>query len=160
MQHSKAKWIIILLLPVFVGCKTFHAEIHIPAEPDVIWSVLTDETLYPKWHTVLSPVEGEVLKEGGTVQYNVKEKDGSEYVAEVTVLEMTEGKKLNQKGGLPGLLTFNHTYLLEPSEGGTRLIQHEEYSGVFLLFWDTSWIEPAYQKSNENLRELVINRQQ
>jgi hypothetical protein len=68
---------------------------------------------------------------------------------------MIKEKKLNQAGGIPGFLTQDHTYLLEPVDGGTRLTQHEEFRGIYLLFWDTSWIEPAYQKSNENLRGKV-----
>jgi hypothetical protein len=68
---------------------------------------------------------------------------------------MIKEKKLKQAGGIPGFLTQDHTYLLEPVEGGTRLTQHEEFRGIVLIFWDTSWIEPAYQKSIENLRNMV-----
>ena len=52
-------------------------------------------------------------------------------------------------------MTFDHTYLLEAVEGGTRVTQHEEYRGIGVLFWDASWVEPAYSKVNEALRDRV-----
>ena len=62
---------------------------------------------------------------------------------------------LNQRGGIWGMLTFDHRWELEPVEGGTRLVQHEEYRGLFLPFWDYSWVEPAYAKANEGLKRRV-----
>ncbi|MEW8525615.1 MAG: hypothetical protein AB2552_21490 [Candidatus Thiodiazotropha endolucinida] len=46
---------------------------------------------------------------------------------------------------------------LRPTENGTRVIQHEEYRGISIWFWDYSWVEPTYQKANEALKNRVIN---
>ena len=40
-------------------------------------------------------------------------------------------------------------------DGGTRVVQHEEYRGLGVWFWDASWVEPAYSKANEALRDRV-----
>ncbi len=155
MKLFNFKWIILGFLTICVGCETIHTEISIPAEPDLIWSVLTDEKSYKDWHTVLAPVEGEKFQEGATVRYYWKGNDGSQNEVKTKIVEMIKEKKLKQAGGIPGFLTQNHIYLLEPVDGGTRLTQHEEFRGIVLIFWDTSWMEAAYQKSNENLRDRV-----
>ena len=69
---------------------------------------------------------------------------------------MIEKKKLNQFGGMRGILTFDHQWLLEPVEGGTKVIQHEEYRGIGVWFWDYSWVEPAYTKANDALKKRVM----
>ena len=51
------------------------------------------------------------------------------------------------------MLTFNHQYILQPEDGGTRIIQHEEYRGLGVWFWDESWVTPAYASINEALGE-------
>ena len=55
------------------------------------------------------------------------------------------GQELNQFGGLRGVLTFDHTWRLEPVAGGTRVTQHEEYRGIGVWFWDPAWVEEAYR---------------
>ena len=51
-------------------------------------------------------------------------------------------------------------WLLEPVDGGTRVIQHEEYRGIGVWFWDASWVEPAYTQANEALRDRVLQIQE
>ena len=43
------------------------------------------------------------------------------------------------------MLAFDHTWRLEPVPGGTRVIQHEEYRGIGVWFWDPAWYEVAYR---------------
>ncbi len=158
MKLFNSKWISLFLSLVCVGCKTVHTEIIIPVEPEVIWSVLMDETSYKNWHSVLVPLEGEKIKEGNKLKYTMTGKNGKKIEINLTVIEIVKERKLNQYGGLWGVMTFNHTYLLEPVDEGTRLIQHEEFRGIFIPFWDASWLEPAYQRSNEALRDRVVHQ--
>lgn len=158
MKRFYSKWAFLLfLLPVCVGCKTVHTELIIPAEPEAIWSVLMDETSYQEWHSVLVPLEGQDIKKSKKLKYTMTDGGGKKIVINLTVKEMIPEKKLNQSGGLWGVMTFDHTYLLEPIDGGTLFIQHEEFRGIWIPFWDASWLEPAYQKSNEALRDRVIH---
>ncbi len=157
MRKCKFEWIFLLgIIPVLLGCKSVHTELFIPAESEVIWSILMDETSYKEWHPVLVPLEGEKLKEGETLKYTMISPNGKNSEVEAKVVEMIENKKLNQYGGIWGIMTFDHTYLLEPVDGGTRLIQHEEYRGVYVPFWDPGWVETGYQKANAALRDKVI----
>ena len=69
---------------------------------------------------------------------------------------MAKPGELNQGGGIFGILTFDHRWLLEPVEEGTRVTQHEEYRGIWVWFWDAGWVEPSYRKANEALRDRII----
>ena len=136
------------------GCSSVHTERVVPAPPEAIWAVLTDAPGYETWNPVLYQVEGE-FREGAELNYQMRQPDGTESAIQATVKKMLPGRELNQGGGVPGLLTFDHRYLLEPVDGGTRVVQHEEYRGVGVLFWDNSWVEPAYASVNEALGRRV-----
>ncbi len=156
---KKGKWValiaamigvIVMALALF-GHKVVHTEIVIPAPPAEVWAVLTDAPRYEEWNPVLVRVEG-AYREGAELTNLVREPSGKESVMTSTVIRMTDERELNQFGGIRGLLTFDHQWLLEPVDGGTRVIQHEEYRGLGVWFWDASWVEPAYSKANEALR--------
>ena len=156
MKIFKTKWIVYLILLIFLGCKAVHTEITIPADPEMIWSVLTDSSGYKAWNPVLVPIEGD-LREGAKIKYQMTEPDGKQSEITARVRKMVELTVLNQTGGIPGILTFDHQWLLEPVDQGTRVTQHEEYRGVWVWFWDASWVEPAYRKVNEALKNRVVH---
>jgi hypothetical protein len=156
MKILNPKWIVFCLLPIYMGCKAVHTEITIPAEPEIIWSVLTDVSEYKAWNPVLVPIEGD-LREGEKLKYQVTQADGKQSPIMAKVKKMFKFKELNQGGGIPGLLTFDHKWLLEPVDEGTRVTQHEEYRGIWVWYWDSSWVKPAYRKVNEALRDRVIH---
>ena len=147
--------ILLLIVSSFFSCTSVHTELFIPADPEEIWSVLIDAQGYKEWNPVLVPIKGEI-REGEILMYRMTQPHGEQSELEAEVIKIDERKKLNQYGGVPGLLTFDHTYLLEPADSGTLLIQHEEYRGIGVWFWDNSWVEPAYAKVNEALRERVM----
>lgn len=136
------------------GKKTFHVETMIPAPPEMIWKVLMDQANYEKWNTVLIPKDGE-LKEGATISYEMRDDKGETSLIKIKVAKLEPNKELNQKGGIPGILSFNHRYILEPVNNGTKLIQHEIDQGLGMWFWDSSWIEPAYKKSADGIKALL-----
>ncbi|MCE2484030.1 MAG: SRPBCC domain-containing protein [Desulfurellaceae bacterium] len=154
MTLLHAKWFLSLLLLTVGGCHSVYTELTIPAGPEEIWPILTDAPGYQEWNPVFVHVEGE-YREGGTLQYQMKSPDSEQMAVQATVKKLVPNKELNQYGGFPGVLTFSHTYLLEPVDGGTRVIQKEEYRGIWVPFWDSSWVEPAYNKVNEALQDRV-----
>lgn len=66
---------------------------------------------------------------------------------------------LNQFGGYPGVITSDHHYVLQPKDGGTHVTQREDYTGLYVHFWDADWLEPAYSKVKKALRAEVLRRQ-
>jgi hypothetical protein len=104
---------------------------------------------------VLIPIEGDI-QQGEKLKYRMIQPDGKESEVKAKVLEATQEKMLNQFGGIWGILTFNHKWLLDPVNGGTRVTQHEEYRGIGVLFWDYGWVEPTYAQANEALKKRVM----
>ncbi len=159
MLWSFTKWGIPALLVIVVAGslatrKTFRVERTIPAPPEAVWEVLLDTAAYPEWNPVFVEVDGDYVK-GERVLNKVRDPSGA--ILEMTALvETLEPRaELRQSGGTPGILTFDHRWLLAPTEGGTRVVQHEVDRGIGLWFWNADWIEPAYSSVNEALAERV-----
>ncbi len=161
--RSLVKWgvpaaVLIVLIVAVTGTlatrKTFLVEIWIPAPPEAVWEVLIDTRAYPQWNPVFVGVNG-AYAEGETVLNRVREPSGAILEMTATVETLLPSAELRQSGGIPGILTFDHRWLLEPVEGGTRVIQHEVDRGIGLWFWSSDWIEPAYAAANAALAERV-----
>ena len=141
-----------------LGHKVVHTEIVVPASTEAVWSVLTDPVGYADWNPIFVRVEGE-YRQGADMRYRMRDHKGNESDVKSKVVRLEEQQVLNQFGGMRGILTFDHTWRLEPVEDGTRVIQHEEYRGVGVWFWDASWVAPMYQRANEALRARVLETQ-
>ena len=146
---------VVLAALASAGCKSVDAQLTIAAPPEKIWSVLMDGDHYGEWNPVLVEVEGE-FREGATLTYQMMTESGEPTEVEARVVKLDPGHELNQAGGIWGVLTFDHHWLLEPVEGGTRVTQHEDYTGIGVQFWDPSWFESAYGRGNQALRDRVL----
>jgi hypothetical protein len=160
MISRRIKWSAILIGATVMalsltGCATVHTEIEIKATPEEVWSVLMDKEGYTEWNPVLIPVEGNLV-EGEKLKYRMINHDGTESLVDTKVIKLEEQKLLNQYGGIPAILTFNHKWILEPIADGTRVTQHEEYRGIGVWFWDYGWVEPTYAKANAALKVQVV----
>ena len=152
MALLKSKWflfvgipLIILIILYFLGRKSVHAEIKINASPSEIWSILIDKSSYNEWNTVLIPIKGDLI-EGETVEYKFYQDENTKTVIPSKVKKMIENELLNQGGGIPGVLTYNHQYILEETQEGTRLTIHEDYRGIGVPFWNPSPVHKAYER--------------
>ena len=85
----------------------------------------------------------------------MKSPDGTETPVSSRVEKIVVNREINQVGGIPGILTFDHTWRIEPTDGGTKVIQHEEYRGIGVLFWDPAWVEDAYDEGNLGLSDYL-----
>lgn len=146
--------LVALVIGSLVSRKDVHTERVIPATPDAIWAVITDAAGYAAWNPVLihAPTAHVV---GATIEYTLREPNGREYPIKAKVLKMDANRELHQRGGIPGVLTFDHQYLLEAVHGGTKVTQHEVYRGIGVWFWNEGWVEPAYASVNEALEARV-----
>lgn len=163
MIRRIATWVAVplVLLAIVSACtsKEFRAETVIPAPADRVWEVLIDTEAYPEWNPVFVNVDG-TYAEGATVMNSVMFPDGNAVDMNANVDVFAPGKELRQSGGIPGVLTFEHRWLLEQADVGTRVVQHEVDRGFYLWFWDSDWVEPAYQKVVEALKERVLATQE
>ncbi len=156
-----SRWIVVvgavLLLVAALALfsrKSVRAEVVIQAEPSEIWAMIVDPASYPDWNPIFVSVNG-TYDEGATLDVDMKSPDGSISAVQARVKTIVLNSELNQVGGMPGLLTFDHTWTLKEVDGGTRVTQFEEYRGIGVLFWDPAWVEEAYRQANQNLKERV-----
>lgn len=137
------------------GCATVRTEIAIDATPEEIWAVILDTQAYSSWNPVLIKAEGK-FQEGRKITYQIKEPSGKQYEFEAKVKKIIPHNFINQRGGIFGILTYDHKYILEPAANGTKVVQHEDYRGVYVHFWNHDQMEDAYKKSNEALKTRVM----
>jgi hypothetical protein len=144
----------VLIILVFTGNKSVHHEITINADPEKVWDILTDMDEYPSWNPVMELLEGTV-QEGNKVKYKFTQDENTTSEIGATVLQVTPNKLLNQKGGIPLVLTFNHKYILESTGNSTKVIIHEDYTGIGVNFWNTQPVQEAYKRLNIALKNQV-----
>ena len=158
--------IAILASPILTGCSSMnniskslgHHEVYtetvIAAEPEEVWAVITDAPNYKNWNPVITNAEG-TYAEGATIINTVVEDGKKPTEIKSKVVKFKPPFHLNQFGGYRGIITFDHHYILEKVDAGTKVIQKEEYTGFYVNFWDSAWVEPAYQRVNEALKQEV-----
>lgn len=115
-----------------------------------------DEANYEKWNQVLIPIEGDI-KKGNNLRYKLIQLNGNAIEIGMKVVQLVPLKLLNQRGGIPGIFTFNHQYILEPIGNNTKVTIHEDFKGIVVLFWDVNWVQQAYINLNKSLRQYVLN---
>ena len=116
-----------------------------------------DTAAYGEWNPVFIKVEGSYAV-GGTVLNTFKDPSGKLFDVTNKVEALEPNRLLRQKGGFTGILTFDHQWLLEPVEGGTKVTQYEIDRGLYVWFWDDSWIIPKYTEVLQALDIEVMSR--
>lgn len=159
MNFLTSKWflitailVVIFLVLYFLGKKSVHHEISINATPQKVWKVLTNMSAYDEWNPTMKLVNGEI-KVGNKVTYQFTQDENNISEIPATVKQIIPNKLLNQSGGIPFVLTYNHKYILEPENGGTKVTIHEDYSGIGVNFWNPKPVELAYERLNKALKE-------
>ena len=137
--------------------KTYRVEQTISATPEAVWAVLMDTAAYGEWNPVFVKVEGSYAV-GRTVLNTFKDPSGKLFDVTNKVEALEPNRLLRQKGGFTGMLTFDHQWLLEPVEGGTKVTQYEIDRGLYVWFWDDSWIIPKYTEVLQALDIEVMSR--
>ena len=148
--------LLVLLLLLIMGRKSVKTEISVETSPNEVWSVLTDISKVRDWNNILVPIEGK-LEEGNTIKYEFYQDDNAKAaVMNAKVKQLIPSKLINQTGGIPGILTFNHSYILEQTATGTSIQIYEKYRGIMVPFWNPKPVEKAYAKLLLSLKERVI----
>ena len=157
MKYLLSGALVLLIAAAVFSNKTYKVERVINASPDAVWDVLMDTASYGDWNPVFIKVVGS-YEPGGTVQNTFQAPSGETFDVTNRVTEVVPQKLLRQKGGMTGIITFDHQWQLEPVEGGTRVTQYEIDRGLYVWFWDDSWIIPGYTKTLDALAEQVAAR--
>ena len=138
-----AALLVVVVLAVLLPRKSVHAELVIDASPEEVWAVITNTATYGEWNPIFESVAG-TFAEGETMAISMQLEDGSFTPVEAVVEAMVPNRELHQRAGFPGVLTADHQWLLQETPDGTRVIQHEEYRGVGVLFYDPAYVQVLY----------------
>ncbi len=139
--------------------KRLSAHVDIQATPDRVWKVLTDLAAYPQWNPFIVRAEGAVSP-GQQLTLTMQPAGGRAMTLRPRLVEVAINRTLRWRGklGIPGLMDAEHTFLLQPQAGGTRLIQQETFRGLLVPFVSRSLDRstmPAFVAMNEALKDRV-----
>lgn len=143
-----------LLILYWIGKKSVHSEIIIEATPKQVWEVLLDTDKYSDWNPTMELLAGE-LKVGNTVRYKYIQSENNQSEIPARVKKIVAEKLLNQGGGLPFILTYDHSYSLSSVENNTKVVIHEDYEGIYVPFWNPQPVQMAYERLNKALKNRV-----
>ena len=156
-----SKWTIIIAIVIaaiiilyFTGKKSVHHEIMIQAKPEKVWQVITTTDQYNEWNPTMLVLEGK-LEEGNKVKYRFTQDENNQSEIPATVKKIVPHQLLNQYGGIPLILSYDHTYSLQEENGVTKVIIHEDYRGIGVNFWNPKPVQDAYARLNQALKKRV-----
>ena len=143
--------ILLLVLAALIPKKSVQAEVYTDATPAEVWQALMDTASYGEWNPIFTAVRGR-FREGGTMGLTMTLEGGSSSELETQVMVLETDRLLNQTAGIPGVLTANHSWIIEPTAQGTRVIQFETYRGIGVWFYDPSYVQVLYQQGLDALK--------
>ncbi len=143
--------------------KRLSAHVDIQAAPERVWDVLTDLSAYPEWNPFIVRAEG-VVERGRRLTLTMQPVGGRAMTLRPRLVAVAIDRELRWRGklGVPGLMDAEHTFLLEPQAGGTRLIHQERFRGVLVPFVAASLDRntlPAFVAMNEALKSRAERAQ-
>lgn len=138
--------------------KQLRTEIDIQATPAQVWQVLIDFGTYPQWNPFMTEATG-TARPGERLTIRMQPEGGRAMTFRPTVREVISGRRLRWLGHLlvPGIFDGEHSFSLEPLlDGGTRLIQQEDFRGVLVPLLAKSLDRrtlPAFERMNRALKQ-------
>ncbi|MEM7220184.1 MAG: SRPBCC family protein [Pseudomonadota bacterium] len=144
--------IILIALAALLPRKSVHAELQFEQSAAVVWAAIVDTGGYDAWNPIFQKLRGEFVA-GTEMAFEMRVSDGSFSPVTAKVVAVTPEQLLHQSAGIPGVLTANHQWRLEANDAGTLVIQHEEYRGAGVLFYNPAYVQTLYQQGLEALRE-------
>jgi hypothetical protein len=141
-----------------MSSRELRHEVEIDAPAERVWQVLVNTADYG-WNPFIHRLEGTLaVKE--RLRVEIKPPDGRAMTFRPTVLEVEPARRLRWIGRflMPGLLDGEHCFELEAlSDGRTRFIQSERFSGVLVgLFGGTlAKTEKGFAAMNAALKAKV-----
>jgi hypothetical protein len=111
-----------------------------------VWRVLTDFAGYEQWHPDLRFVDvpTEILP-GTRLRAHLSNGTGIDGEYDFTVLHYEAPRRLVWEGGIPDVVMGQHSFVLDPHDGGTRYTESEEFTGPAAV----ETVEPARSQMEE-----------
>jgi hypothetical protein len=113
-----------------------HTEVIVNAPLHTVWEVVTDLSRYSTWNPFIVSAEGEAAV-GERLTNRMQPPDGKGMTFKPTVTEAEVDSTFEWLGrlGVPGVFDGRHRFELSAmSDGGTRVVHREEFSGILVRF--------------------------
>ena len=141
--------IVVVLALMNFSSREIYTELRTKHSPEQLWAVLLDTAVYAEWNPYIIGIEGRLLP-GTAIRSTALRPEGKSTIAS-TVIEVQSERLLRHFGGMPTVLTFDHTLELIRDGEGTLIVQQEHYRGIALLWQDIDWVEAMYDRVNTAL---------
>ena len=135
--------------------KTVSATTRIDAPPMAVWAVLTDLGRYPEWNPLFREASGEVAVGERITLRAVQPANGRLMTVKAKIVAADPGAELRWASALPAIMSGEHSFVLTPLNGGTRLAQTEIYGGLLAATVSVPRTETIFQAMNDALKQRV-----
>jgi hypothetical protein len=140
--------------------RELRTEIQISAPIDEVWRVLTDFDHWRDWNPMVNQASGSASV-GSKLNITMRgpnAEDAMKY--QPTVLEANPPKSFRWRATMMSGLLFTNDRVFELKEidGGTELVNKEEFSGLMVpLFWNklNQFVVPMLEKMNKALKDKM-----
>jgi len=133
--------------------KTVSVTTQIDAPPMAVWAVLTDLSRYPEWNPLFREASGEVAVGGRITLRAVQPANGRLMTVRAKIVAADPGAELRWTSSVPGIMSGEHSFVLTPLDGGTRLAQTEIYGGLLAATVSVPRTETIFQAMNDALKQ-------
>jgi hypothetical protein len=116
--------------------RRIETQVDLPAVPSAVWQQLVDTASMGSWNPFITSLSG-VFAVGEKLQVRIAPVGGRPmtFKPRVTVVEPDQHLEWLGTMGIPGIFDGRHSFTLTPlAEGGTRLVQAEDFSGALVPF--------------------------
>jgi hypothetical protein len=137
--------------------KTVSATTQIDAPPMAVWAVLTDLSRYPEWNPLFREASGEIAVGSRITLRAVQPANGRLMTVKAKIVAADPGAELRWASALPAIMSGEHSFVLTPLNGGTRLAQTEIYGGLLAATVSIPRTETIFQAMNDALKQRVEN---
>ena len=139
--------------------KTVSATTQIDAPPLAVWAVLTDLSRYPEWNPLFREASGQIAVGGRITLRAVQPANGRLMTVKAKIVAADPGAELRWTSALPAIISGEHSFVLTPLDGGTRVAQTEIYGGLLAATVSIPRTETIFQAMNDALKQRVEDAQ-
>ncbi len=143
--------------------KEIKTQVVINANPDKVWSVLTDFENYPKWNPFIKSITGNI-RIGSQITVNIAPPNGKGMTFKPTVLAYSPNKEFRWIGKLlfKGLFDGEHKFeLIENANGTTTFVHSEKFKGILVELFKKQLennTKKGFEMMNEDLKNYAVSR--
>jgi hypothetical protein len=108
------------------------ATIEIAAPPMAVWAVISDLSQYSQWNPLFKQASGEIAVGNRIRLRSVHPANGKMMTVKPKIVVAEPGAELRWISSLPPIMSGEHSFVLTPADGGTKLVQSESFRGLLV----------------------------